>query len=227
MSGKKIESNVPMWEIDGNSTMQNYAEEIAGITLQMKNLENELQEMNDNVEILNKRINIYLGNIFGIQDFEQSKYAIIVKEDYKIEIYNVDDIELDEDGEYITEELPEPLLVHKSNTKQTTKILNQLREYNDLIDDFNICFEDCDDYLEAHKLLWSEVKHLARTIKFFSTATEEGEEIEVYNEEKHVLLIAQNSFNEWGFKYIRKEDEDSFNQYLYTQLELEEEDEDE
>ncbi|AEO93349.1 gp78 [Bacillus phage G] len=224
---KKIISNVPIWEIDGNKQIKKYAKEIAEVTIQLKSLESELEEMNEDIVAADKRVNMYLSNVLGLENFEQSKQAIFVRENHKIEIYNVEDLkkgksdEEFEDEEILLEDLPEPLYIHKSNPKQTMKILNQLEFYNDLLDDFSILLDEFDNYAESHKLLWVEVKKMVGGMKFLALETDD-EEIESYSEEKHLLLIAQNSSEEWGFKYIRKEDEEKFNNCLSEQLQEDE-----
>lgn len=216
---KLLQANVPMWEIDGDETISSYAEQIADINFQLKSLEVELEETNENVESLDNRINMYLGNIFGIKDFEQSKHAISIEDNSDIAVYNIADIDT-ESGEPITREsLPDPVLVYKSNIKQSTKIFNYLSDFNDLVDEFNIGLEDYESYIESHKELWSKAKETMKTVKYFKLYDGNKDEIEVYNEEDHVLLIAQNEKEEWGFRYIRKEDESKFNDFVSEKIE--------
>lgn len=212
--------NVDMWEIEGNEEVKEYAEEIADIVFLLTSLEKELKDMNDSVEVTNNRINIYLGNIFGIQNFEQNKHAIIIREKYLIDVYNVEDIPNDiDDVDVSIDSLPEPVLKHQSNVKQTKKILEQLNNYNDLVDDFNILLDEYTGYLESHSTVWDEAKQVINNLYLLALEDDSEQDTEFYDEEKHALLIAENEDNEWGFRYIRKEDESKFNNFLSEKLE--------
>lgn len=216
---KLIKANIPMWEIEGNDKINDYAEEIAEVSLQLKSIEAEIKEINENIEGIDSRINIYLSNVLNIPDFKQSKHAVLIRDDYNIEIYDAKDIETSEldieDYGNITGavDLPEPLMTCKSGKKQTLKILNYLNEYNSLVDDFNSSIDEYTDYSESHEELWTEVKEIVKTLKYFKLH-DNDEEVESFDINKHILLIALNDSEEWGFKYIRKEDEKEFNKLL-------------
>lgn len=226
---KKIKTDIPMWEIDGNEKLTNYAAIIAEINFQLKSLEKELIETNENIDAIDKRINLYLGNVLNIRNFVQSEYAILITEDYHINVYTLDSIDKDiddEDYELEVTDLPsEPFLVHKSNSKQALKIVNYLEEYNDLISEYNDEMEYYESYADDHKTLWTEVKDVVKQLNFLSVKDseieieEDEEEIEYFDDKKHILIIAQNSSNEWGFRYINKKDEKKLNKLLLKQHE--------
>lgn len=210
----------PIWQIDGDKSITQQANSIASITSQLGEIEKEIIDYNKKIDTTDKRLNMYFENIFGLKNFKQNEHGVYITEKYEVLIYPVDvlmNCESNEDGTVIIDQLPEPIISHKSNKKQTRTILEKLVEFNTLIVKYN---EAHDEYKELNaeiEKIWVSVKEDLKKTKFFSVYQEQElhECLESYNEEEHSLVLAQNDNNDWGFKFIRKENEKEFYDYFY------------
>lgn len=218
-SFKQIESNVPMWAID-NDKLKIYAKNIAKVSLELKSLERELKELSDKIESFNNRLNIYLSNVFEIPNFEHSQHALLIKENNEIAIYPIEMIQNQNDIDF--DNLPEPKYTKKLSHKRMLKVFNQLKEFNELVDEFNSYLEEYEEFLKEHSTLWKEVKELVKNLTIISVRdnNDTEDDFEEFDEDKHVLVIVQDINNEWGFRYIKKEDEEEFNKFVLSQFDI-------
>jgi hypothetical protein len=214
--GKLIESNVPMWEIDGNDKLSRYASAIAELSFEIKKAEHEMVQLNQEIESSHQRINMYIGNVLGIQDYEHLENVLVVNEQFQISIYPT---EVFEQANGNADALPETDQTYTINKKLVQKIVDMLFGYNDLIDAFDELNAEYTDALKEHKQSWVDVKKIVQNINYLQLHTQEpSTDVEGFDDEKHTLIIVQNKQGEWGFRYIRKEDEKAFNEFIHSQL---------
>lgn len=208
-SSKKLK--IPMWEIDRNTKIKDYAEQIVEINQDMQELEFELINHKSNIEAYSKRIDIYLTNIFKKPNFKHAEHVIKMLEGNKASIYKRKHI-MKNDG--IIDDKIKPSFVCQLTKQQVDKIMVNLNDYNEYIDEFDEIIDEYEEAMEIHQQLWDDVKDELRNTKFIRILEKEQNEVEEYDEEKHVLVITQDKKDDWNFKYIRKEDEETFNKFL-------------
>lgn len=220
---KSVELNVPMWEIDRNAGINDFANQIIEIRIDLNELEMDLIELKKAIEVYNKRIDIYLSNAFNKPNFKHSEHLLALRGNNDIRVFKRTNVSKN-NGSI---EGIRPSFVVKMNQKRIAKIMENLNDYNDLIDDFDELLIEYEDAADLHAELWSDVKSALKSTKFLRIYdnSKEKQEIEEFDEEKHSLVIVSDNKNTWGFKYIRKEDEDKFNEFMRLQEELLEEDE--
>ncbi|MNJ90136.1 hypothetical protein D3C87_77300 [compost metagenome] len=215
---KSIELNIPMWEIDRNAGINDFANQIIEIRMDLSELEIDLVTINKDIAVYNKRIDIYLSNVFNKPNFKHSDHVIALKENKDIHIFKRKNVSKNNES---TEGL-KPTFVIKINQKRIIRIMEILNDYNELIDEFDDLLAEYEDTADIHTELWSDVKSALKNTKFLRIYdnNKKDQEIEEFDEEKHFLVIVPNNKNAWGFKYIRKEDENKFNEFMEAQSEL-------
>ncbi|MNC20583.1 hypothetical protein D3C75_685380 [compost metagenome] len=206
---KKKQTAISIWEIRGDEALNEQAEIIAEIRQGVKDSEEKILELEEQINVANSRINMYIENTLGVENYDNHKHLIVINEEYEASIYPISFFSTEK--ETIISDLPKPDETYKLTKNQATKILTMVQEYNNMALDFEIEVDEYDDMLDYHEELWDEIYKVLKQTKMFKFYDgEETGDIELFDEDKHTLLITKDENSGWSFKYIRKNDEEQF-----------------
>ena len=205
----KNNEDFPMWSII-DSSLDEQAAIIAETRKAIKEVEQNIIELEEEIEVLNNRINLYIRNVLNYPKYNNLNDLILIKDDFSAQIHPISIFHLKDD----LTKYPEPKFSTQLTKNQATKILNFIKEYNhmayyyeELVDTFNELLEYDDELME------DAINSLKETTLLHICDNElEEENIELFDDKKHDLIIVKEQENSnWCFKYIRKEDKENFN----------------
>lgn len=215
MPRKKKTDDFPMWSII-DSSMDEQANIIAKTRKSIREIEKKIIELEDNIEIFNNRINMYIRNILNYQDYDNLNDLILIKDDYEAHIYPIELFNLDKK----IEELPKSKFSAILTKNQATKILNFVREYNHIAYDYEDLVDTFEELIEYDDDLMDDAINSLKETTLLHLCNDElkDETVEIFDDKKHLLVVVQEKDNlNWCFKYIRKEDEEKFNKSVVHQ----------
>jgi hypothetical protein len=201
--------NVPMWGIVGDSGLNELAGVIAELRKEIKIIEEEAIKKESEIEATNQRLNMYIKTILDIEEYDNSKDLLIINEKNEACIYPHDTIESEAD----LINLPPTDKKYKITYKQAEKIKNYMESYSYIVFDYEDLLDSYDDLVEEHEELWSHIHNSLEDTSFFQvhdSKKEQENDVEMFNKKKHLLFIVKEETGKWGFKYIRKKDENKF-----------------
>jgi hypothetical protein len=218
MAKNKKEINFPMWSIIDDS-LDEQALIIAENRMDIALIIEEIKKTEEKLDDLSNKINFYVRNSLNFQEYDNNKDFIFIKKDRTALIYPIELFDLSkESSQFSDENLPEPKYKVKLNKKQTEKISKFLIEFNDLAFQYEDDVEEYESMIEFDEMMIKETIDSLMNEPFI--LSDNNTEIEPFNSEKHELLVIKDKTsknNKWGFKYIRKEDKEKFEQLIKNQ----------
>ena len=201
--------NVPMLGIVGDTGLNELAGVIAELRKEIKIIEEEALKKESDLEAMNQRLNMYIKTILDIEDYDNSKDLLIINEKNEACIYPHNTIGSESD----LTNLPPTDQKYKITYKQAEKIINYMESYSYVVFDYEDLLDEYDNLVEEHEELWSHIHESLEDSKFFQIhdgKKEQENDIEMFNQKKHLLFVVKEESGRWGFKYIRKKDEKKF-----------------
>lgn len=212
-----IEVGIPMWGIGGDKELDQQAAIIAETRMDIKKTDKLLDELEEQLETLSKRSNMYIKSTIQIHDYDHLKHILFIDDKLKAHIYLREDYEKVDSFEEISKSNKGDSI--QLSKKQADKIIELMYEYNGLIDDYEDFTEAYDDLVAYHEEVWEEViSSLTDFSGLHVYDPDDEEEVEPFDLEKHTLLVIKDENDRWVFRYIRQEDEEEFNKTIEDEI---------
>jgi hypothetical protein len=208
--GRKI--NLSIWSFEGDTSLSEMAKIIAELKEDIKEIDNLLYEQEEILEALNNRLTIYIKNIFNIDDYDHTKDAIFINEKYLASIYP---IEFLTDDKFEPKKLPNSDRSYQITRNQAQRIADYVNEYAVLSIEYENQLSEYDELFDYHEEIWDGIHRSIRERNLLHVVRQESnDEIEIFDEKKHILLVLKDESGSWGFRYIRKKDEKKFHKFI-------------
>jgi hypothetical protein len=211
---KKIE--LPIWGIVGDDNLSELAALISELRVEIKDIEQELVKKEEEMDVINGRLNIYINNSLGINDFDNNKDFLVINEKNEAFVYP-QELLVEKDIQEISN-LPEPEVKYQISKKQSEKIIKYMDDYAEISFEYEDLMDECDELLDYHDQLWDDIHQSlsdSKFLKVYNKESVEDENMETFDSKKHMLFVVKDESESWSFKYIRKKDEKKF----YKQIE--------
>lgn len=208
-----IEIGIPMWGIGGDEELDQQATIIAETRQNIKKTDAFLDELEEKIEALSNRSNMYIKSIIKMPDYDSLKHVLFINDKLKASVYLIEEYQNIDSFDELPKPKEEDMI--QLTKKQSDKIIDLMYDYNELVEDYDEYTESYDDLVAYHDEVWENV--INSLVKFSGLHVydpDTSDEIEQFDLEKHCLLVIRDEKDQWVFRYIKKEDEEEFNQLI-------------
>lgn len=207
-----IVSDFPIWGLGGDDELDQQASIIAETRQKLKQTDLALTDLEEKLEIIENRANMYIKNIIKVDEYDGRKHMLFIDDKYKATLFQLEEYQsIIESGEEI--DITDRDFIQLTR-KQADKIVSIMWEYDDLAEEYEDFMESYEDLSSYHDEVWEEATNTLTDFSGLLVYETDTEEVEQFDLEKHILLVIKDENNKWGFRYIRKEDEEEFNKLI-------------
>jgi hypothetical protein len=222
---KKID--FPIFTVSVDNSVLPELEEAVQLQLSMEKLLMIIEDVDKTLIQKGNKINMFLNNIKDNITFDYNSQFLTFDSDTNISIYShdvMDNIldEAEKNGHYLEDDeifdsLPISDNIISVNKKQMKKCIELTEDYNSVYNLYENSVYELNDTTAYYTELINRIKKYLSEIKIFDmTETENDEEMELFDEEKHEMLIVKEKETDDDYKiiYINKENVDDLVEIL-------------